>query len=74
MRLRIGKCLLQERLTDAGVTVSELAREMRVNPARLQDYMDNLRVMPLKTAASIAVTLSCNVLELYEWQTESGEG
>jgi len=73
MKLRIGNCLLQKRLADAGVSASVLARELRFKPERLQDYMDNRRVMPLKTAASIAVTLDCNVLDLYEWQPESGE-
>jgi len=67
----MGNCLLRERLTVAGTSSSELARELRVKPERLQDYMDNVRVMPLKTAASIAVTLGCNMLDLYEWQPET---
>jgi hypothetical protein len=70
MKLRMGSCLLQERLNDAGASSIELARELRLKPERLQDYMNNTRVMPLKTAASIAVTLRCNVLDLYEWQPE----
>jgi hypothetical protein len=70
MKLRMGSCLLQERLNDAGASPIALARELRMKPERLRDYMDNTRVMPLKTAASIAVTLRCNVLDLYEWQPE----
>src|SRR5690606_25663395 len=70
MKLRIGDCRLNERLTDAGMDLDELARRLRVKPARLRDYRDNARIMPLKTAASIAVTLGCDVLELYEWQAD----
>lgn len=66
MKLDLGRCLLHERLLQSGMSVGELAGALQVRPERLSDYMENKRVMPLKTAISIADTLDCNVKELYE--------
>lgn len=66
MKFELGHCLLQERLSDAGMSAAELARALQYKPERLQDYIDNKRIMPLKTAISIADTVGCAVNELYE--------
>jgi len=66
MKFELGRCLLRERLLQAGLTAEQLARALRYKPERLSDYMDNKRVMPLKTAISIADTLGCEAKELYE--------
>ncbi|MGG6312731.1 helix-turn-helix domain-containing protein [Paenibacillus macerans] len=67
MKLDIGRCLLRERLNDAGYTCDDLARLLQYKPERLLDYMENKRIMPLKVAVSIAYQLDCSVNALYEW-------
>lgn len=66
MKLGLGRCLLQERLGEAGMTGVELARLLQYKPERINDYIDNKRVMPLQVAISIADTVGCDVKELYE--------
>lgn len=66
MKFELGRCLLRERLQQAGISVEELARALRYKPERLSDFIENKRVMPLKTALSIADTLSCEAKDLYE--------
>jgi len=66
MKFELGRCLLHERLTTSGMTANELAHTLQYKPERIADYMDNKRIMPLKTAISIAYTIGCAVNELYE--------
>jgi plasmid maintenance system antidote protein VapI len=66
MKFELGRCLLQERLKDAGMSVNELARELQYKPERLSDFAEQKRIMPLKDAISIADTIGCGVSELYE--------
>jgi len=66
MKYELGRCLLRERLLESGMTLEELARQLYYKPERLSDYVDGKRVMPLKTALSIAATVGCEVRELYE--------
>ncbi|GGG14009.1 helix-turn-helix domain-containing protein [Paenibacillus abyssi] len=66
MKIELGRCLLNERLLESGKTVEELAKLLFYKPERLTDYMENKRVMPLKTAISIADTIGCRVEDLYE--------
>lgn len=66
MKIELGRCLLNEQLERYGMTQAELARRLRYKPERIADYIDNKRVMPLKTALSIADTIGCGVNELYE--------
>lgn len=66
MKIELGRCLLEERLAEAQMTREELARSLRYKPERLSDYAENIRVMPLKTALSIADTIGCQVRSLYE--------
>ncbi|MGG1553930.1 helix-turn-helix domain-containing protein [Paenibacillus ferrarius] len=66
MKVALGKCLLQERMNEHGVSREELARALHYKPERLADYMENKRVMPLQVAISIADTVGCGVRELYE--------
>ncbi|MEK3722435.1 helix-turn-helix transcriptional regulator [Paenibacillus sp. FSL H8-0034] len=62
----MGRCLLQERLNESDMTLEELSRQLRYKPERILDYIDNQRVMPLKTAISIANSVGCHVQDLYE--------
>lgn len=69
MRIELGRCLLNDRLHDAGMTLAELSAVLRTKPERLVDYMDNKRIMPLKSAIAIAGTLGCDIKSLYEIST-----
>ncbi|AWB44773.1 transcriptional regulator [Paenibacillus sp. CAA11] len=66
MKYELGSCLLQQRLGQAGLSIQALAAELKIRPERLMDYMEDRRVMPLKTALSIAATLNCDPSDLYE--------
>ncbi|MCM3629642.1 helix-turn-helix transcriptional regulator [Paenibacillus glycanilyticus] len=66
MKFDLGRCLLQERLEERGMSREALAKALLYKPERLADYIDNKRLMPLKTAISIAATVGCSVNELYE--------
>ena len=66
MTIELGRCLLNERLIDAGMTLAELSAALRTKPERLVDYMDDKRIMPLKAAISIAGALGCDIKSLYE--------
>jgi plasmid maintenance system antidote protein VapI len=66
MKFELGRCLLEECLRGSGMTKEELAQALLYKPERLSDYMENKRIMPLKTALSIADTLGCEASELYE--------
>jgi plasmid maintenance system antidote protein VapI len=66
MKFELGRCLLNERLFDAGMNIEELAQILFYKPQRITDFADNMRIMPLKVAISIADTIGCNVNTLYE--------
>jgi hypothetical protein len=66
LRIELGRCLLNERLLDAGMTLAELSAALRTKPERLLDYRDDKRIMPLKAAISIAGTIGCDIKSLYE--------
>ena len=66
MKFELGLCLLHQRLHESGITKEELSRTLFYKPERLTDFMDNKRIMPLKTAISIADTVGCSVRDLYE--------
>ncbi|MBP1962079.1 helix-turn-helix domain-containing protein [Paenibacillus aceris] len=66
MKYELGRCLLSERLQDSGMTMLELALALHYKPERLYDFLENKRIMPLKSAISIADTLGCEVNDLYE--------
>ncbi|SDO08843.1 Cro/C1-type HTH DNA-binding domain-containing protein [Paenibacillus sp. yr247] len=66
MKYDLGRCLLSERLHESGMTVEDLAQTLLYKPERLIDFVENKRIMPLKSAISIADTLGCDVNDLYE--------
>jgi plasmid maintenance system antidote protein VapI len=69
MKYELGRCLLSERLLESNMTVGELARTLLYKPERITDFVENKRIMPLKSAISIADTLGCDVNDLYELVT-----
>lgn len=72
MKLELGRCLLEQRLAECGMSREQLAAALLYKPERIGDYIDNVRIMPLKVAISIADTVKCDVRELYELQSEQG--
>ncbi|MBA2942175.1 helix-turn-helix transcriptional regulator [Paenibacillus sp. CGMCC 1.16610] len=66
MKYELGRCLLSERLQEKGMSMEELAQVLHYKPEKLSDFVENKRIMPLKSAISIAVTLGCEVNDLYE--------
>jgi plasmid maintenance system antidote protein VapI len=66
MKFELGRCLLNERLLEAGMNTEELTQILLYKHERITDFMDNKRIMPLKIAISIADTIGCNVSALYE--------
>lgn len=70
MKLELGRCLLEQRLSECGMSREQLAAALLYKPERIGDYIDNVRIMPLKVAISIADTVNCDVRELYELQSE----
>jgi plasmid maintenance system antidote protein VapI len=66
VKIELGRCLLQERLKESNMALEDLSRQLRYKPERISDYIDNKRVMPLKTAISIANSIGCSVQDLYE--------
>jgi plasmid maintenance system antidote protein VapI len=67
MKFELGRCLLQERLADHGMTLEQLAQALLYKRELLSDYIENKRVMPLKNAVAIARMIGCRVEDLYEW-------
>ncbi|RCW48840.1 helix-turn-helix domain-containing protein [Paenibacillus prosopidis] len=70
MKFELGRCLLEQRLSECGMSREQLAAELLYKPERIGDYIDNVRIMPLKVAISIADTINCDVRELYELRSE----
>ncbi|TFE25811.1 helix-turn-helix domain-containing protein [Cohnella luojiensis] len=70
MKFELGRCLLNERLLESGMTRKRLARTLLYKPERISDFIENKRVMPLKIAISIADTIGCGVTDLYELISE----
>lgn len=66
MKFELGRCLLNERLTEAGKSAEWLAQDLLFKSERINDFIENKRVMPLKIAISIADSIGCDVRSLYE--------
>ena len=66
MKFELGRCLLNDRLMEAGKSVEWLAKDLLIKPERVIDFIENKRVMPLKVAITIADSIGCDVRDLYE--------
>lgn len=64
---RSGRCLLDLRLKEAGMTRSELVEKSGISRQNISDYATNRRSMSLTTAKNIATLLFCQIEDLYEW-------
>lgn len=70
MAYRVGRCLLQDLLDDAGLGQVDLARKLNVTKQQINKYTSNTQYMSLKVAKNIAVILHCKIEDLYEWVEE----
>lgn len=68
MAYRIGKCLLSERLREAGLTQVQLAGRLGVTRQQVNKWATNKQGMSIETAKRVAFILDLSCLEdLYEW-------
>jgi plasmid maintenance system antidote protein VapI len=72
MKIELGRCLLEERLSERGMSLHSLAAALQYKPEKIVDFIENKRIMPLQTALSIADTIGCPVAALYEAVPASG--
>jgi len=64
---RVGRCLLQSLLNDAGLDQVSLARELNVSKQQINKYTTNKQRMSLQVAKNVATILHCGIDDLYEW-------
>jgi transcriptional regulator with XRE-family HTH domain len=64
---RFGKCLLRQRLQEAGMTQQQLAEKLHMPRSQISDYVHGRKTMSLLTAKSISHAIGCSVDSLYEW-------
>ncbi|UED78077.1 helix-turn-helix transcriptional regulator [Brevibacillus sp. DP1.3A] len=67
MSYQVGRCLLADRLKDAGMTPAELAEKLGMSLSQISEYIHNKRVMTLKNARTISEMLGCSMESMYEW-------
>ncbi|HZF64459.1 MAG TPA: helix-turn-helix transcriptional regulator [Chitinophagaceae bacterium] len=68
MAYKAIRCLLQQRLDETGLSQQELASILHMSRSQISDYATKRKMMGLETAVSIAAVLSCEVMDLYEWE------
>ncbi len=71
--LKVGKCLLSDRLKCADITQQELAEILHVQKSRISEYVNNKHVMNYETARNVSSILGCSMEDLYEWHTVADE-
>jgi transcriptional regulator with XRE-family HTH domain len=64
--LRVGKCLLADRLKEKDLTQAQLAELSKVSKSMISEYIKHNHVMSLETAINIANALDCIIEDLYE--------
>ena len=67
MAYKVGECLLLSRLSDAGITQSELSNKLGVTAQQINKYALNKQRMSIQVAKNIASILNCQIEDLYEW-------
>ena len=67
MAYQVGRCLLRQKLIDAGMEQTELASRLNVTKQQVNKYVMNRQIMALETAKNVAVILDCRIEQLYEW-------
>jgi plasmid maintenance system antidote protein VapI len=65
--LKIGKCLLSDRLLEADLTQTELAEKTNIPKSQISEYVNNKHTMSLESAKRISNELNCYIEDLYDW-------
>lgn len=65
--LSIGRCLLQDILDKKRLPRHYITDHTGMKKQQISHYINNERVMSLKTAKLIANVIGCHVDDLYEW-------
>jgi transcriptional regulator with XRE-family HTH domain len=68
MAYRIGKCLLSERLRQAGLTQSDLAERLGISRQQVNKWATDRQGMSLETAKNVSSILNLECIDdLFEW-------
>ncbi len=67
MAVKVGRCLLKERLKIANMTQAQLAKKIGKTQQRISDYANDQRQMSVPTLREVAQVLNCHMDDLYEW-------
>lgn len=67
MAYKVGRCLLRERLDDAGIDQVMLAKKLNVTKQQVNKYVTNRQRMSIETAKNVSSIIHCDIEELYEW-------
>jgi transcriptional regulator with XRE-family HTH domain len=64
---RSGKCLLRQRLREAGITQAQLSEKIKMPIAQVNDYYHHRKKPSLDTARNISHAIGCSIEDLFEW-------
>lgn len=70
IKIKIGRCLIQEVLDSRGMTRQQLSDLTGKPESQISDYITRKKrkSMSLKNAKVFAKALKCNIDDLYEWE------
>jgi DNA-binding XRE family transcriptional regulator len=68
MEVIVGRCLLNDKLAEVGMTQTQFAYKVGISRTQISDYANNRMIMSLKNALKISYALRCGVTDLYEWK------
>lgn len=67
MPLRKGRCLLNERLAEAGATQEQLANYLKKTQGFVSKVANGKKPMNLEFAVNAAEFLECEIKNLHDW-------
>jgi len=65
--VKVGRCLIQQRCAEIGITQRQLADRLQRSETQISDWATNRTIMSMKTAKEVAYILNCVIDDLYEW-------
>jgi putative transcriptional regulator len=71
LKIKVGKCLLQRRLDEAGMIQQDLADKTGIDKTHISKFAHGERNMSLAYAKVISDSLGCSIEDLYEWVSVS---
>jgi plasmid maintenance system antidote protein VapI len=64
--VHMGRCLLDVRLRERGMSQIDLALITKMSESRISDYIHNRKRMSAPTLLNIALAVGCSPFDLYE--------